>query len=367
LDHRKDRRVLAAADVAGYLLDQKLLSPWAVVHGGLRVVDTSRLNRVFVVTTEGGPCFVLKAADGRGAAVVREAAALERLSSVDRMASSLPRLIAYDERENVLILESARDARDLVRHHARGRFSCALASEAGRALALLHAIPPAALDGLPPAPHPVPTAELHRPDLATLQTLSAGAVELIRVIQGIDELCAVLDELGGDGPEESVIHGDIRWDNCLAVRGGAAHGWRRLQLIDWEDCAAGDPSFDIGGFLGEYLLAWLRSIPIADPRDPGRLLAHARIPLQRMRPAVWSFWEAYVRHSRTTAACLGARLYRATRFAALRLLTAALEEAQARAELPAFVLPLLPLSQNILGRPTETARLLGLSLPHATA
>ena len=76
--------MLAAADVAGYLLDRKLLSPRAVVHGGLRVTDTSRLNRVFVVTTEDGPCFVLKAADGAdGAGVAREAAVLERLAAVD--------------------------------------------------------------------------------------------------------------------------------------------------------------------------------------------------------------------------------------------------------------------------------------------
>ena len=66
--------MLAAADVAGYLLDRKLLSPSAVVHGGFRVADKSRLNRVFVVTTEDGSCFVLKAADGAdGAGVAREA------------------------------------------------------------------------------------------------------------------------------------------------------------------------------------------------------------------------------------------------------------------------------------------------------
>jgi aminoglycoside phosphotransferase (APT) family kinase protein len=360
LDHRKDRRVLAAADVAGYLLDRKLLSPRAVVHGGLRVVDASRLNRVFVVTTEGGPCFVLKTADGADSAgVAREAAVLERLTSVDGLASSLPRLIAYDTHEEVLILESARDARDFVRHHARGRFSCALAREAGRALALLHAIPPAALDGLPPAPHTVPTAELHRPDLATLRTLSPAAVELTRVIQGMHELCGELDELAARWAQESIIHGDIRWDNCIAVRGRGAGRWTRLELIDWEVCAAGDPSLDAGSFFGEYLHAWLRSIPIAQPDDPARLLGHARIPLRRMRPAVRAFWEAYARHSGAGAAELAARIHRVMRFAAVRLLTAALEEAQARTELPPTALSLLPLVRNILEQPRRAALLLG--------
>ena len=93
-----------------------------------------------------------------------------------------------------------------------------------------------------------------------------------------------------------MIHGDVRWGNCLALR-GASSRWTRLQLIDWELCGAGDPAFDVGAFLGEYLGAWLRSIPIANPRDAGRLRAHARLPLRRMRPALGAFWDAYARQS----------------------------------------------------------------------
>ena len=176
----------------------------------------------------------------------------------------------------------------------------------------------------------------------------------------MDELCDELEALRASWSEESIIHGDIRWDNCLVERDRIARRWRRLELIDWEVCGAGDPSFDLGAFLGEYLLAWLQSIPIADPAAPGRLLAHARIPLRRMRPAVRAFWDAYAMYSRPTAAELSARLHRATRFAVVRLLTAALEEAQTRAELPPSVLLVLPLVQTMLRRPGEAALLLGL-------
>jgi hypothetical protein len=65
--------------------------------------------------------------------------------------------------------------------------------------------------------------------------------------------------------------------------------------------AAGDPAADIGAFFGEYLRAWLQSIPITDPEDPGRLLAHAGLPLRRMRPALRAFWEAYIKYSSPTA------------------------------------------------------------------
>ena len=98
--------------------------------------------------------------------------------------------------------------------------------------------------------------------------MSAAAGELTRNIQGIDDLCTALDELVASWQEDAVIHGDIRWDNLLAVRGGDSKRWTRLQLIDWELCGAGDPAVDIGAFFGEYLRAWLQSIPITDPAGP---------------------------------------------------------------------------------------------------
>jgi aminoglycoside phosphotransferase (APT) family kinase protein len=363
--------VLGAADVAGYLLERKLLSPRAVVDGSLRVEDASRLNSVYVVTAEGERCYVVKLAGGTGdAGAEREAAVLERLRSLQPdgpLASCLPTLVAYDSAEGVLIFESPPDARDLTSQHARGRFSCALAGEAGRALALLHAVPPAALDGLPHAPHLSWGTQVHRPDLDMVRTLSAAAIELTRIVQGLDELCGELDELLACWSEESVIHGDIRWDNCLALRGGGANRWTRLQLIDWELCRAGDASFDIGAFFGEYLRAWLQSIPILDPREPGRLLRHARFPLRRMRPALRSFWDAYTRQRTAAPADMSRILRRATRFAAVRLLTAALDEAQTLAELRPSALYLVPLSQNILRRPDEAAaHLLGLGTAGAS-
>jgi aminoglycoside phosphotransferase len=356
--------VLGLADVAPYLIDRKLLSARAVVDGDLRVEDKSGRGRVFVVTAEGDRSLALKSAGAAGAArVAREAAALERLWSVDAgdgLASFLPAVVAYDSAEGVLILEAAPHARDLRRHHAGGRFSCALATETGRALARLHDIRPAAMNGLERPADLSWSLRLHEPDLDSLRTSSAAALELTRIIQGTDELCAALEELVASWSEDVVIHGDVRWDNCLAWRGTGSDHWTRLQLIDWELCGVGDPGWDIGAFFGEYLRAWLQSIPIADPRNPGWLLAHAGLPLRRMRPALRAFWDAYTRHGTTTAAESGGLLARAVRFAAVRMLSAALEEAQTLTELRVSVLYPLLLSQSILRRPREAADLFGL-------
>jgi aminoglycoside phosphotransferase (APT) family kinase protein len=356
--------VLDPRDVTPYLLDRKLLSSRAVVDGGLRVEDHSRRNRVFVVTAASERSLALKAAGGAGRVnVAREAAVLERLWSVDdrgRLASFLPTVVAYDEMEGVLVLEAAPHARDFGNHHASGRFSCALAGETGRALARLHAVPPSAMSGLQDPTDSTWSLGLHEPDLESLRTSSAAAIDLTRLVQATDQLRTALDELAASWSGDAVIHGDIRWDNCLAWRRTESDRWTRVQLIDWELCAVGDPSWDIGAFLAEYLRAWLQSIPVADPRDPGLLLAHARLPLRRMRPAMRTFWEAYIRHGSAAARNPAGLLLRATRFAAVRLLTAALEEAQTLTELRAGALYPLSLSESILRRPREAADLFGL-------
>jgi aminoglycoside phosphotransferase (APT) family kinase protein len=356
--------VLDLADIEPYLSERGLLSARAVVDGGLRVVDVSRINRVFVVTAEGERCLVLKLADEPGSVgVAREAAVLDRLWSVGggELAPFLPRVVAYDDDERILILETAAGARDLTRHYARGRFSRVLAVQVGRALAGLHELGPSAVDGLPGRVDPTTPLRVHQPDLRSLHEMSVAAAELTAIIQSSDELCAAIDTLLESWCFESTIHGDVRWDNCLAMRQADSDRWARLQLIDWEVAAAGDPGLDIGAFFAEYLRAWLQSIPITDPHAPGRLLAHAARPLRRMRPTLRAFWEAYVRHRHCSVNELTATLYRATRFAAAALLSAALEEAQMLTELPATVLFLVPLSQNILTRPDEaSAHLLGL-------
>ena len=193
--------MLDLADVATYLIDRNLISARAVVDGGFRVVDVSRLNRVFVVTAERERGFVLKSAGEAGdAGVAREAAVLERLWSIaesGELALALPTLRSYDSDERVLILGAEPNARDLRRHHARGRFSCTLARGAGRALALLHSIPSTALSGVQQRGDPTSWMRVHEPDLESIHAMSSAAEELTRIIQGSDDLCSALDELVG--------------------------------------------------------------------------------------------------------------------------------------------------------------------------
>lgn len=360
------------SDVWPYLMDRGLLGPRAVVDGNLTVDDVSGRNRVFLASAERERSLVLKAAtEADDSGVAHEADVLRCLHSASgrrRLAAYLPAVVWYDSAVGVLVLESAPGAEDLARYHARGHFSLTLAREAGRALASLHEVPVAAVDNLRGAADPVWTIFVDPPSLSILPTLSGGSVELLRTVQRSDELCTALNELNAPSRVRSIVHGDVRWDNCLALKSVSSNRRTRVQLIDWELSGAGDPAMDVGAFLGEYMRAWVRSVPVVEPREPGRLVKNARLPLSRMQPAVNAFLHAYARQRGLSAAELSRTTRRATRFGAARLLAAGLEEAQTLPALGGSVLLTVQLSLNVLRRPDEAAaHLLGVSALWATS
>jgi aminoglycoside phosphotransferase (APT) family kinase protein len=352
------RAVVDVADVAPYLAEHGLLDARAVVDGGLRVEDLSRKNRVFLVTAEGAPCYVVKAPSEPGdGGVAREAAVLKCLVEPRQF---LPRCVMYDEAAQVLVLETPPGARDLAQQYDRGRFSLILARQTGKALAAVHSTSPRSLDGVDPV-DPRRLLAVHRLDLETMGTLTAAGLELVRLVQGSADLCEGLDQLLSEPVRDGVVHGDLRWDNVLVVGRGGSRRRTRALLVDWELAAAGDPALDIGAYLAEYLRFWKRHAGMPEPGRAGnRLYAPARA-LPHMQPTVAAFWEAYVRSRALPADELSPTLQRALRFAGARLVLAALEETQTLSELKYSLRMTLQLGANVMQRPDEAAdRLLGL-------
>ena len=344
--------MLSEPDVVPYLIETRLIGNGA----GLQVADTSRRNHVFVATGNGSTAFIVKQSrSSDDPAVAREASVLRTLAVVDGLDGLLPRVVAHDASRGILVLETESGGRNLREQFARRRFSVALARACGRALARLHRSPPGAAGARPPGLDPAWPLSWHRPWLETLSELSAAGVELLRMTQSSAALCAALDELRDSCRGETLIHGDVRWDNWIALPAAPSRGRSRIVVADWELAGPGDPCMDVGAVLGEYLLAWLESIPVADGRDPGRLLSHAQVPLDRLRPSLSTFWSAYGEAG-------GARSRsRAVRFAAVRLIQAAVEQTRDSSELRPRTVIVMQLAANLLERPGEAAdRVLGL-------
>jgi Phosphotransferase enzyme family len=334
--------------MAHYLLSLGVVKPREVMEEGFSVVDASRRNRVYLATTRAGPTFVVKQASEPGApSLATEAAILRALAAEPGIAGHVPAVVVH-EPGGRLVLSTPGRARDWSEH--RGRFPPARGRILGRVLARLHGLPVDA-----PRPGPAWPLLLPEPPHALVIGLSFAAQDLVARVQGSDFLCGRLGELGAVSCEDALVHGDLRWENCLSVPAPGSLRRTRLLLADWEGAGRGDPAVDAGSVLAEYLRAWVGSIPIVEPADPGRLVARAGLPLAAMRPAMAAFWGAY-RAERPLP------LRRTVEMTAVRLLQTAIEVAQGLAAATAHVVTLLQLADNLLRDPDVGAEhLLGLA------
>ena len=153
---------------------------------------------------------------------------------------------------------------------------------------------------------------------------------------------------------ETLIHGDIKSDNILVAApldGGESEAqW--LWIVDWELVQIGDPAWDLGSALHDYLILWTSSMPLRPDRSVAEMINQARYPLSVLRPAIRALWQGYraaagldVPGNKSGADAL---FRRAVAFSAARLFMAALELAHEQEELPVQSVLLIQLGVNIL-------------------
>ncbi len=348
--------MLGQADVAGYLQRRGLLRAESVVAGRLVIREVSSRNLNFAVEVGDGPSYLLK--QGRSAAgaatVAREAAVYgELVERGSELRSHLAGLVDYDQDEGVLVLELLDEAEDLHRRHLQlEELPPRLGEALGAALGTLHR---EMRETYPPAPTPW-VLSLHRPDTGIFREASAASLELIKVIQNADGVGDRLDELREGWRVETLIHQDVKWENCLALPDGS------LRLIDWEVAVAGDPHWDLGAALCQYLSFWLFSIPVMGGEPPARFPALARYPLETMKEALRACCEGYAGAADGEPALTGEALGRTISYAGARLIQAAFEASQFGQRLDSAAILHLQLGANLMQRPEDAAgQLLGLA------
>jgi aminoglycoside phosphotransferase (APT) family kinase protein len=351
---------IRATTVVRHLLSHGLLSYTDLLNGHIEVTRTVRRNLNFKVVVEsGGSSYLVKWPSGGDtwSSLAREAKIYEVLS-VSRLASDglrWPRIHDFDPSQHVLVLELIDAAVDLgVHHNASNRTPVVLARRLGQALAILHSRS-SGLVASAPASVPHWALDIHQPHLSRLADLPAAVIEAIAVIQSSAELTSSLDALRAGWLATTLIHGDIRWENCVAYpSGGRTARLDRVALVDWEQAGVGDPLWDVGCALAEYLSSWVASTPIAPWSSLERAVARATKPVERMRPAMRALWQAYARES-GFGEQPDAYVLKATRMVGGSLIKTAIEQLYSATRLTATALALIQLGANIMARPDEAA------------
>lgn len=124
----------------------------------------------------------------------------------------------------------------------------------------------------------------------------------------------------------TLVHGDVRWENCLVQADPGS-----VRLIDWETAGMGDPAWDVAGVIQEHL-----RFRIVRPH----LSAALDVSLE-------AFLASYRAHTPRTWLPI---LTSARRLAGARLIQTALEHVAAGTA-PSAAAPLVQLAQIVLRAP----------------
>ena len=98
-----------------------------------------------------------------------------------------------------------------------------------------------------------------------------------------------------------LTHNDLKLNNVLIPAAGEQTSLTttelatpiELKLIDWERCGWGDPAFDLGMLLGNYLVFWLQSLVVSKSMAIQESLQLATIPLEKLQPSLAALTTSY--------------------------------------------------------------------------
>jgi thiamine kinase-like enzyme len=362
---------MSASEIVHYLLGHKLVKENSIIEQDLTVADISHRNNNLMVMSDKAPCYLLKQGIDKDTkeTIANEASIYQHLHSnhlTRKMTQYLPRYYGYNKEKHLLILELFSNAKTLRMYPVRkGRFSVILARKIGEVLGTLHQTTAIKReekhDSNLSNTAPPWILSIHRPSLRLFKNLTNGNIRLIRIIQKFPELCMKLDSLRDQWHIESLIHQDIKWDNFLLI--GNSGKDINLKLIDWELSRLGDPCWDVGSVFADYLSFWIMSIPVTGETPPDKFPDLAQYPLQRVQPAILSFWKSYTKQMKLDDNIADEWLIRSVKYAAARLIQTAFEQLQTVIYLNSNSIICLQLCFNMLQRPIETsAQLLGIPL-----
>jgi aminoglycoside phosphotransferase (APT) family kinase protein len=357
--------MISPTTLTQYLIDRNFLGREEAIDARLSVQNSSRRNLVFKVTRSAGHSYLVKQGINADTneTIRREASAYRNLKFDKNLDRILPKIYGYDPRSNILILELVADAMDLRSfHESQKRTPTFIGEILGSALADIHShrVPPR---NFAKPSHFVPAVfRFHTPRLRTLGYFSPGQFEVIKIMQQFG-FRKHLEALRRGWRLLSFTHGDLRWDNCLIRKRSALQQESRVNIVDWELAGAGDPGWDAAAVIADYLNFWVSLIPITGDSAPDRHLNLAEIPLERMQPALRSFWRVYAERITHLLGLTKKEsqefLFRSIRYTAACLIQRSFEDSTDG--LSGKMISVMQLSLNIFERTRETcADLLGI-------
>lgn len=340
-----------------------------IVDGNFIVSEAGRQNRNFKVRVGQQKGVFLKQIKELGIAaesrIRREANCYRLAQAFPQWAAYIPELIDYDESQHCLaitLLPSGDNLKEIVLRC--DVLPSAIAQSLGQALGCYQRClksPALIVEEAGFLPQHTPwILTYHLRSLFPEGAISEGALQFGAVIRGLPKLQEQLARLRREWRFEVLMHGDIKWDNCVVYPD--AHGNLQLKIVDWELVDIGDASWDVAGVFQSYIGHRIMDLFHDADVSATDLLMETRQHMPVLFSSLRAFWTAYVSSRQLGEKEAQIHLLRCVEYTGVRLLQTSFESLFNSSAMNSHATALLSLSQTILDNPkSAAAELLGFS------
>jgi 5-methylthioribose kinase len=369
-----NRTIITIDNVTPYLIHHGFLDTESIVNNDFKILDASKKNRNLKIIRKHNVSYLLKQANipsSHSKKTIQREASIYTLaqqnSEFKSFAAIVPRIFKFDVQLDLLITELITNGEPLNKYiygTSRMEFPNFLAATLGDVIANYHRTFVNHIESfrfLPMAFHS--SFYMFHPGPGVLAGLSSANLKLLKLIQKYSEFSNHFESLVNNWRVQTLIHGDIRWDNILLLFSNDHNESVQIKLVDWEFADFGDPAWDIGCVFHDFVTFWLYSLRITGNESTEALLTHAQLPLPHIQSAIRVFWYTYTKALGIDNRESNELLYRSTKYCALRLLHTVYESSYDETELSNISVYMVQLSTNILKDPDfAVTQLLGIPL-----
>ena len=347
-----------------YLVSSGLLPVSSLVDGDLMVAETGRRNRNFkVIRSQNRGLFLkqIKSSEQQAITTLHREASFYRLlrdnPAYSKLRAITPKFVKYDEARRVVVLSLVEGTETLNERNTREQYPETCAEALGKSLATIHSHAVTMSNdqdakALLGCQLPWPLL-LEQTGTAFLDSLAPIGPALSQGIVRQPGLVQLLSALRGEWQYDSVVHGDMKWDNCLV--NSNPDGSLHLTVVDWELFDLGYGAWDVAGVFKEYVMLLLY---LGSQNNAGTSVGNIQFALRAIQNSALKFWNSYV-HTRNLA-YPQQYLEQAMKLTGARMVIGVLEYLFGVSQLGYFGETMLETSRNLLQSPMLAgAQLLG--------
>jgi thiamine kinase-like enzyme len=227
---------------------------------------------------------------------------IQRFPELDNYRQVLPEVLHFDVENSIIVFRYLDDYRDLMDFYTKEKnFSIEIAIAIGTLLATIHR------DTFNHQEYEdfFTKNSVNFNQISNL-ALSLGQVKpeifglvpddglkFFALYQRYDSLGQAIAELGQSVKPACVTHNDLKLNNIL-LQNNWQDSHNIIRFIDWERSAWGDPAFDLGTIIGNYVQIWLGSLVISNSLSIEESLRLAITPLELLQPSIGALTKAYL-------------------------------------------------------------------------